>query len=169
MAADYRRLILMRHAKSSWADESRRDHDRPLNDRGRRDAPRVAQALLDRNWAPKHVHASDARRTRETWTLMAPLLPPATWVMSRALYLEGIDAIRQAAAHFPRGRGPVLLLGHNPGWEEAVAELTGQPTTLTTGNAVMLEGNGRSWEQALLGSWEISGIIRPRDLHRQAP
>ncbi len=159
-----RRLILMRHAKSSWAEAGQSDHARPLNPRGRADAPRVAQVLLDRGWAPVHVHASDAARTTETWTRMAPRLPAATWVRSRGLYLAGLEAIVAAAAHFPAGPGPVLVLGHNPGWEEAVSDLTGTPTQLTTGNAALLEGTGPTWPEALAGIWRLVGLLRPREL-----
>ena len=65
-----RRLILMRHAKSSWAIDGQEDHQRPLNKRGRRDAPRVAAALAARDWLPDFVVSSDAERTRQTWAEM---------------------------------------------------------------------------------------------------
>ena len=47
-----RRLIVMRHAKSSWKDPNLDDHERPLNKRGRRDAPMVADAIFERGWIP---------------------------------------------------------------------------------------------------------------------
>ncbi len=62
-----RRLIVMRHAKSSWKHAGLTDHQRPLNKRGRKDAPRVARALIERGWTPRRVLSSDAARTRETW------------------------------------------------------------------------------------------------------
>ena len=62
-----RRLIVMRHAKSSWKDPGQTDHERPLNGRGRRSAPLVAARLAELGWAPTRVHSSDAARTVETW------------------------------------------------------------------------------------------------------
>ena len=53
-----RRLIVMRHAKSSWKNPKLRDHQRPLNKRGRRDAPRVARALRKAGWVPDAVLSS---------------------------------------------------------------------------------------------------------------
>ena len=59
-------LLLMRHAKSSWKDESRDDHDRPLNERGKKEAPRMGQLLLDQHLLPDLMLSSDAKRCRRT-------------------------------------------------------------------------------------------------------
>src|SRR5215470_16108264 len=64
-----RRLILLRHAKSDWPDV--RDRDRPLAKRGRRDAPRIGRWLHDHDYVPDVVVCSVARRTRQTWELVA--------------------------------------------------------------------------------------------------
>ncbi len=80
-----RRIIVMRHAKSSWKSDAPDDHSRPLNRRGRRDAPRVAQELARRGWVPERVFSSDARRTRQTWEIMAPYFenaPQVRWLKS---------------------------------------------------------------------------------------
>ncbi len=68
------RLIIMRHAKSDWNSGAASDHARPLNKRGRRDAPRVANRLGELGWQPDYVISSDSRRTRETLELMLPHL-----------------------------------------------------------------------------------------------
>ena len=61
------RLILTRHAKSSWDDPTQADHDRPLNDRGRRSARELGDWLASRGYHPEEVLCSTAERTRETW------------------------------------------------------------------------------------------------------
>ena len=67
----HRRLIIMRHAKSSWTSGALSDHERPLNARGIRDAPRVGAALVKRGWLPQLVLSSDSERTRETFAGMS--------------------------------------------------------------------------------------------------
>ena len=73
-----RRIIVMRHAKSSWKSGARDDHARPLNKRGRRDAPRIAARLAELGWVPERVISSDSERTRQTWARMEEAfdLPP---------------------------------------------------------------------------------------------
>ena len=61
-----RRLIVMRHAKSSWKDPNLDDHERPLNKRGRGDAPMVADAIFDRGWIPDLILVSSSKRTLQT-------------------------------------------------------------------------------------------------------
>ena len=65
-----KRLLVTRHAKSSWKSGEDSDHARPLNKRGRRDAPRVAAHLVGLGWVPEQVLSSDSQRTRETLGLM---------------------------------------------------------------------------------------------------
>ena len=59
-------LLILRHAKSSWKHEQISDHDRPLNKRGKRDAPRIGRLLRDRNLAPELIISSTAKRARKT-------------------------------------------------------------------------------------------------------
>jgi len=70
-----KRLIIMRHAKSSWTSGAATDHQRPLNKRGRRDAPRIGARLQHLGWLPDLVIASDSERTRETWQRMKVEFP----------------------------------------------------------------------------------------------
>jgi phosphohistidine phosphatase len=72
-----RTLILIRHAKSDWEHPALDDHDRPLNARGQRSAPRIGAWLAAQGLAPDAVLCSTARRTRETWQGIATRLPGA--------------------------------------------------------------------------------------------
>ncbi|MEZ5979192.1 MAG: histidine phosphatase family protein [Planctomycetota bacterium] len=158
-----RRLIVMRHAKSSWDSGVANDWDRPLNERGKHDAPRIGERLAELGWVPDAVVASDARRTRETWERMASALgPPPLVTFEHGLYLEGLDAIRASSVEWNASHRTVLVLGHNPGWEDAVGELVGAPIGMTTGNAALLVGAGADWAEALLGAWKLEALLRSR-------
>jgi phosphohistidine phosphatase len=70
-----KRLLLLRHGKSSWDDPALADFDRPLAPRGRKAAERMGRELAARNWLPQLALVSPAARTRETWELAAAALP----------------------------------------------------------------------------------------------
>ena len=157
-----RRMIIMRHAKSSWKGETS-DHDRPLNKRGRREAPLVAAQLEERGWSPELVISSDATRTRETLARMVDQFHPWPQVeFTPALYLAGPHALREAVAGVADEIATVMALGHNPGWEEAVAWLADERVQLATADAALLESSGDSWREALReeGAWQLVEVLR---------
>ncbi len=161
-----RRLIVMRHAKSSWDHPGLSDHRRPLNPRGQRDAPRVAARLQELGWTPEVVISSDSTRTRETWELMAPVFdeePEVTW--DHSLYLAGVDEVYQALLTVPDEVSTVLVLGHNPGWESLVGYFAGEYHEMTTANAALLVGEGERWSDALgANAFDLEDLIRPKEL-----
>lgn len=118
MGADgTRRLILLRHAKSAWPDVA--DAERPLSGRGRRDAPAMGRWLRANGYVPDAVLCSTARRTRETWDLMAGEVggnPDVSYEMRiyEATALSLLHLLREAGGR----HRTVLLLGHNPGLAE---------------------------------------------------
>jgi phosphohistidine phosphatase len=114
-----KRLFLLRHAKSSWADPGRADFERPLNGRGRKAALAMAEWLAVRNLAPDLILCSAARRTRETLAAVRPALGPTAEVaIEQRLYLAEEDQLfarlveLDDLAHPPAS---VILIGHNPG------------------------------------------------------
>ncbi len=127
-----RRLILFRHAKSSWSDPTLADHDRPLSKRGKRDAPVMARFLRERGFVPARIICSTAVRTRETLRLALPGLldvgvPAITF--SGAIYEAPVDAILQAVARADRDDNTVMIVGHNPGLEDVAGLLIGAGRT----------------------------------------
>ncbi len=161
-----RRLIVLRHAKSAWETEAPSDHERPLNKRGRRDAPRVAEHLSELGWKPDRVLASDSARTRETWELMKPVLGDCGVTFTRELYLAGVAAVRAQLGPIADTVRTVLVLGHNPGWEEVVQRLAGVMEPLGTCNAALLTVEANSWQEALLldGCWKLREVVRPKEI-----
>lgn len=158
-----RRLMVVRHAKSSWKSDAPTDHGRPLNGRGRRDAPRVAARCAELGWVPEVVLSSDSERTRQTWARMEALDGGVVRFTSD-LYHAGLDEIRDAVGGVDARVSTVMVLGHNPGWEEAVEALTGRSVRMTTANAVLLRGDGATWREALDGRWRVEAVVRPKEL-----
>ena len=162
-----KRLIVMRHAKSSWGENGQSDHARPLSKRGRRDAPAVARRLVEFDWAPNLVLSSDAVRTRETYALMSPELTEVDRVeYLSAFYNDGYPALLAMLREVPDVFGTVLALGHNPGWEEAVYWLSGESIEMTTANCALLECDTDGWDATIehREKWRLCDVIRPRAL-----
>lgn len=115
-------LILMRHAKSDWANPLLSDHDRPLNARGRRSAKAMGAWLRKGGWRPDLALVSTALRTRETWEGLGIDAPVR---FEPALYEAGPDVMWQVL----RGADApvVLMLSHNPGIAWFAAELVATP------------------------------------------
>ena len=158
-------LLVIRHAKSSWESGAVTDHARPLNGRGRRDAPRVGIELAARGWRPDRVLCSDAVRARQTWQgIQDGWDNPPKVTFERRLYHSGTAAVRDLCAGLPLELGCLAVVGHNPGWEELIEDLSGLEVRVTTGNVVRLEGAGRSWPDALARPWRVAAVVRPRDL-----
>ncbi len=159
------RLIVMRHAKSSWTSGVASDHARPLNERGIEDAPRIAQRLGELGWVPDRVLSSDAARTQETWARMTDRLPEVPTRFTRRLYHAGVEAFCDVVRHESEDARCLLVLGHNPGWEDVVEWLCGEPVRLTTANAVLLQHEPVPWPRALApDSWALVDVLRPKEL-----
>jgi len=160
-----KRLILLRHAKSVW-DAPDADHGRALSSRGERDAGRVGDRLRQLGWIPDRVRSSDATRTRQTWTLMGPRLGegiPAEFLAY--LYLAGPHEISKLLAQTEPELQSLMLIGHNPGWEDSVAYLAGEATTLKTCSAALLEARRENWpELAEPSSWRLVDVVRAKEL-----
>jgi phosphohistidine phosphatase len=127
-----RTLILLRHAKSDWSGDSA-DIDRPLAERGRRQAPNVGRWLQANIDSIDLAVVSPATRAASTWDLVADELdvPPTPRVDDR-LYAASADELLTIVRGLPDDAGTVVLVGHNPGLEDLVAILTGEATRMVT-------------------------------------
>ncbi|MCF6525730.1 histidine phosphatase family protein [Streptomyces sp. JJ36] len=166
-----RSIVLLRHAKADWPDVA--DHDRPLADRGRKDAPLVGEWLTDHGIAPELTLCSTAARTRETWKLLAPKLPrrPKT-VYEDRLYEASPGEIIALLNEVPDEVGELLVVGHNPGMQ-AVADLlsgeaedTDAAARLARGfptSAVAVVRFTGSWKSVEPGTGSLTRYWAPHD------
>lgn len=109
-------LIVMRHAKSVDRMEAEDDFERGLTERGRSDAARAGQALAAAGLSATQAIVSPARRTRETWAVLAPLLGDAPVYDPMALYHASHEMLERAVLEqLEAGAETIALVGHNPG------------------------------------------------------
>jgi len=140
-------LLILRHAKSSWRDSELADHDRPLNKRGKQDAPRIGNLLRREDLVPDLIVSSSAKRAHKT----AELVIEASGYegelrLDDELYAadpEGIlDALQSLADDYER----VMVIGHNPGLEELLELLTGEWQRLPTAALAQVKLRLDSWQ-----------------------
>lgn len=163
-----KRLILTRHAKSSWDDPLTPDHERPLNERGKAAAADLGHWLASRGYTPGEVLCSDALRTRKTWSGIAPALPPTAILhLKPALYHAGADVMLAVLRH--ARADTVMMLGHNPGIAEFAHRLVAHAPIHTdfqrypTGATLVVDFQIESWEDAAYGIGAAVDFLVPAE------
>jgi phosphohistidine phosphatase len=136
------RLVVIRHAKSDWG-QGVADEQRPLNPRGRRDAPAVGRWLVAHVEELDLVICSTATRARQTWQLAAEGLEARTRYDER-VYAAGPRDLMSVLDELGDEIGTAALVGHNPGLTELVETLSNERLELKTSAVAVL-----SWE----GTW----------------
>jgi phosphohistidine phosphatase len=156
--------MLLRHAKSDWPDVP--DRDRPLAKRGRRDAPRIGRWLHEHGYQPDVVVCSDARRTRQTWDLVAPELDgsPDVRFEPRA-YAATVMTLLYLAQELPPKYRTALFIAHNPGLSELATALTAPPRHISLPTAaVAVLGFDGDWPTLTPGHAHLTSLTTPADL-----
>jgi len=169
-----KRLALLRHAKSSWEDPGLDDYDRRLNDRGLKAARCIGHEMKRRGLRFDVVLASTAARVRETidgvekdFDFDAPVR------FEQAIYLASPETLLELIRALPGTVEAALLVGHNPGLERLILELTRDDavgfrqrvaTKYPTAALALLELAGDHWTGIGRGSGEIVDLIFPKDL-----
>ena len=155
-----RYLTLFRHAKSSWDDPSLADHDRPLNQRGKQDVPRMGARMAQRKERPSLILTSTAVRARETARLLADSLGyPREFLQSdRSLYHADPGRILSIVAQQEDSFAHILVVGHNPGLTELAEELISDfhLDNLPTAGIVAVELSIDQWSQVK----DVDGRLR---------
>lgn len=166
------RLLLLRHAKSSWSEPDLPDRERPLAARGRRAAAALGARLAQRRLPIDRVLCSPARRTRETLALLA-LDPAIPVTYSETLYLASARTLLTRLRRLPPRLRNVLVIGHDPGLEHLVhllaergreQELKRLAEGFKTGALAELRVPEDGWRSLQAGSAYLERFTRPRDL-----
>jgi phosphohistidine phosphatase len=167
-------IFLLRHAKSSWEDDSLPDHDRPLSKRGRAAAPRIGAYMRGAGYLPDLVLCSTATRTRLTLhAVLSELGVEPAIEFQEELYLATPSEMINLVRSVPDTVEGILMVGHNPGTGMLAASLSGDglperislmrakfPTTALA----IIELSVDRWKDVIDGCGTLKEFIRPRDL-----
>ena len=158
-------LYLLRHSKSSWKDDSLKDFDRPLKGRGREAAERMGKRLASEKLQDAVLICSPAARTRETAQIM---LKHSRLRMDQRfderIYEASLRDLLQVVAEIADDKQTAMLIGHNPGFEELLAFLTGEARRMPTCALAKIKLDIASWKDARAGEGSLELFITAKSL-----
>jgi phosphohistidine phosphatase len=159
-------LLLMRHGKSSWKDDSLSDHERPLKKSGRRDTKRIAQEIEKNDLYPHIILSSSAARAKETAEILMDTLGFENRIIfSDQLYMAEPEDFIDVLSQLDDDYDTVLVIGHNPGMEAFIQIIDGEIETLPTAGLGQLVLVLDSWQDISLDTMgELVGLWKPREL-----
>jgi phosphohistidine phosphatase len=167
-----RRLMLLRHGRSDWPD-GLKDLDRPLAKRGQEAVPRVAAHMAEEQLLPDLALVSPARRARETWDLVAPKLGDVPVRFEPRIYEAPAERILSVVREVGPEAGSVLLVGHNPGFQDLAKLLIGHGDRYAfarmgkkypTAALAVLDFAAEDWRDLSPGSGRLDRFVTPKSL-----
>ena len=163
-----KKLILMRHGKSSWKDNSLADVDRPLKKRGQRNVASMAQVLLDEELIPDLILSSPAERASQTAEIMVKNLgiKKDSLLYVDSIYMADVEDFYELLAGVDDQYDVVMLIGHNPSLEALMQSLTGDIDALPTAGVAYIRLDINQWGEisAEETSGNLKGLWRPKEL-----
>ena len=163
-----RKIHLLRHAKSSWADESLADIDRPLNKRGIRTCRFMAQHIYDAGCCFDRVFCSPAVRAQSTIELISRCLPDVDvrWQITEDLYGADSEDLRAWCRSLDESIAEFLIIGHNPTLTDFCNDLSGRciENIPTCGYVQLTASKGCQWQEITDASFELTTFLRPKEL-----
>lgn len=169
-----KRLLLLRHFKSSWAEPGLADRDRALELRGQRDAVNMAETMVARDLTPDRILCSPARRTRDTLALLQERIRcdcPIDFL--EELYSGPELDYRRIIANTGGDADRLMVIGHNPRIHVTALELIGSgrrgdqehiEAKYPTGALAVIEFDAQSWHGITEDSGRLVAFVRPRDV-----
>ena len=158
-------LSILRHAKSSWSDPSIDDRDRPLNKRGKRDAPLMGRRMTESAIRPSLILSSPATRAWATARTVASEISYPREFLQRdsRLYLASADQIISVLSEQDRGFNSIMIVGHNPGLTDLANRLVpGLTSNVPTCGLVAVELDTDHWDLSELPPLELLVFDYPK-------
>lgn len=163
-----KRLTLIRHAKSSWNNANLSDFDRPLNQRGQNDAPKMGQIIQRELPKIDYVLCSTSQRTRETLLLLnkALNLDQSKIGLQDALYHPSTKVIKNFIFRLPKNLDHVALISHNPATTELANQLQNEHhfDNVPTCGVVHIQFDIVSWEEILSAKGQLIHVVFPKEV-----
>jgi len=157
-------LFIMRHAKSSWENSDLADFDRPLNKRGLQAAPLMGETIR-KNWFQIDlIVSSPAERAKQTAMLVKKAVQTQAGIeFDERIYEANTQTLLEVVAGLNENTQSVMLVGHNPGFENLVKVLTGKIEPMPTAALAVIDLKTDKWSDVEAGSGSLRVLIRPKE------
>ncbi len=163
-----KKLLLLRHAKSSWGDSSLADFDRPLNVRGERAAPLIGRMLSQHDLNPDAIISSPALRAKQTTRLVVVEAQASAIVQyDERIYEASVGTLQEIIYELPGNVNAALLVGHNPGMENLLYQLTGEMRHMGTACLAAIRFEVDDWPKVGTLPGQLELFLRPKDLIKE--
>ena len=170
-------IYILRHAKSDRGDLTLKDHDRPLNERGREAAPRMAAYIKGKRYRPDIVLCSTARRTVQTYDLIKDVLEDVPAKFEESLYLAEQRHLLERLRWLEDDLKSAMIIGHNPGLEQLANALSASPKDaeseklhrrmrekFSTCALAVIKVPVKTWREVKAGAGKLADFMRPKEL-----
>jgi phosphohistidine phosphatase len=160
-----KKLLLLRHAKSSWKDAGMKDFDRPLNKRGLKDAELIGKFIGTKKVRPVLFISSPAERARQTVELVVTSAAlQGELRFDERIYEASVSRLFEVISQIEDNVDVVLLVGHNPGFAELLHGLTGEMRDFSTAGLAGIELNIEKWSKVRASVGHLKWFVAPKDL-----
>ena len=148
-----KKILIMRHAKSSWKDAEIADHERPLKKRGLKDAAYIGKVLKNKKLIPDKIISSNAVRAADTAAIVADKCGYKKEIdYTNKLYMAESGAILELIHGQPDSIKILMVIGHNPGMEALVQVLSRKVESLSTASVAYFQADIKSWKDLKQGT-----------------
>lgn len=158
-----KKLFILRHAKSSWKDITLDDFDRPLNKRGKRDAPFMGKLLKERGVTPDIIYSSPARRAKETAHIIAEEIEYTDEIhFDPKIYESNVNTFINIIKSIDDTNESAFVFGHNPSLNMFVEDFCDFYENIPTTGIVELEFSCESWKEISVSNCKLLGFDFPK-------
>ncbi len=157
-------LFVLRHAKSNWDNSDLSDFERPLNSRGLDTARFIGGLIYERNLQPQIIISSPAKRAKQTAVLVKELAEISKPIIfDERIYEASPLTLFNLIREFDDKFESVMIVGHNPGFEDLVRTLTGETVVMPTAALAKINLDIENWHELDAVSNELEFLIRPKE------
>lgn len=157
-------LYVLRHAKSDWNDASLTDFERPLNERGVHAAQKMGAFMQQRGIVPDLIISSPARRARETAQIVTDTAGIAAGIrFEPRIYEASVGDLMEIVSQVENDCEKLLIVGHNPGFEQLVEILSGELQPMPTAALAEIELPIENWSETMRGG-KLKNLFKPKEI-----